>query len=59
MSCKSGPVYSPSSCLAASGTAANKAASRNTDESEDLLATFERTQTIFEDDLAQITRERE
>jgi hypothetical protein len=32
--------------------------SRNTDESEDLLATFERTQTIFEDDLARITRER-
>jgi hypothetical protein len=38
--------------------AARKADGRNTDESEELLVTFERTQAIFEDDLARITRER-
>ena len=31
-------------------------AGRNTDASEDLLALFERTQAIFEDDLARLRR---
>jgi hypothetical protein len=35
-----------------------KAHGRTTDDAEDLLAVFERTQTIFEDDLTRITRER-
>jgi hypothetical protein len=38
--------------------ARKKATGRNTDQSEELLVTFERTQSIFEDDLARITRER-
>jgi len=37
--------------------ARKQADGRTTDDSEELLALFERTQTIFEDDLARITRE--
>jgi hypothetical protein len=38
--------------------ARKQALGHSTDRSEDLLAIFERTQAIFEDDLARITSER-